>query len=52
MPLADADVQRYQETIAKAVAWLRRNQAELLALPDVSAHYKAPYLYVATGERV
>lgn len=52
MPLTDADVQQCQETITKAVAWLRRNQAELLALPDVSAHCKAPHLYAATGERV
>ena len=51
MILNDGEVARYQEIVAKALGWLRRNRAEIEAQPDVSAHYKAPYLYAATGER-
>lgn len=51
MILNDSEVARYQEIVAKALGWLRRNRAEIEAQPDVSAHYKAPYLYAATGER-
>ncbi len=51
MFLTDADVEGYRDVVAKAVNWLHRNHAEVVALPDVSAHYKTPYLYAATGER-
>ncbi len=51
MILNDSEVARYEEVVAKALGWLRRNRAEIEAQPDVSAHYKAPYLYAATGER-
>jgi len=52
MLLTDGDLQHYQETIAKAINWLRQNNAQLMAMADVSSHYKAPYMYAATGERL
>lgn len=52
MLLTQSDVQRCQQAMGRAVNWLRENNAQILELEDISSHYKAPYLYAATGERV
>ncbi len=43
---------RTREAIANGLGWLRRHDAEIARLPDLSAHYKAPYLYAATGDPI
>ena len=52
MLLNEADVERYENVVAKAVDWLRQNHEKVMQLPDVSSHYKAPYLYATVGERM
>jgi hypothetical protein len=37
-------------TIARGLGWLEKNRAEIVAQKDLSAHYKAPYLYAAVGD--
>lgn len=51
MVLNEADVARCEKVVAKAVGWLRDNHEKVMQLPDVSSHYKAPYLYATVGER-
>ncbi|PKM69757.1 MAG: hypothetical protein CVU94_02350 [Firmicutes bacterium HGW-Firmicutes-19] len=41
-----------KETISRGVGWLKRNQSQIATLSDLSAHYKAPYLYAAIGDPV
>ena len=49
--LAGADIERYDSAVAKAVNWLREHHRQVIELPDVSSHYKGPYLYATTGGR-
>ena len=37
-------------TIARGLGWLEQNKAQIIAQKDLSAHYKAPYLYAAVGD--
>jgi hypothetical protein len=39
-------------TIERGLGWLQRHQAEITEIADLSAHYKAPYLYAVTGDPV
>lgn len=39
-------------TITRGLGWLERNRAQIATLEDLSAHYKAPYLYAAVGDPV
>jgi hypothetical protein len=41
-----------RETIARGMGWLSCHEAETAQIDDLSAHYKAPYLYAVTGEPV
>ncbi len=52
MLLTETDMQSYQEVVARALNWLRQNEQKLMEMEDISSHYKAPFLYAATGERV
>lgn len=44
--------QHAQEAIKKGLTWLREHDRETLQIEDLSAHYKAPYLYAALGDPV
>ena len=48
----ESDIQRYQCTIDRALAFLRANEDEILRMDDLSAHYKALYLYASSDDRV
>lgn len=37
-------------TIARGLGWLERNHDQIIAIDDLSAHYKAPYLYASVGD--
>jgi hypothetical protein len=37
--------------IQKGILWLIENNAKIKEIEDLSAHYKAPYLYAVTGIR-
>jgi hypothetical protein len=39
-----------RKSIQKGLGWLREHDEEILQITDLSAHYKAPYLYAALGE--
>lgn len=41
-----------RNTIARGLGWLERNRDQIAALEDLSAHYKAPYLYAAVGDPI
>jgi hypothetical protein len=41
-----------QATISRGVGWLKRNRSAIAALEDLSAHYKALYLYAAIGDPI
>jgi len=43
---------RGQDTIARALDWLRRHEPEIARIEDLIAHYKAPYLYVTIGNPI
>lgn len=45
-------VRKGRDTIARGLGWLHRHEAEIGRLADLSAHYKAPYLYAVTGDPV
>ena len=45
-------LQRGQEAIAKGLSWLRHHDDEISQIEDLSAHYKAPYLYAVLGDPV
>ena len=37
-------------TIARGLNWLEQHRAQIVTQKDLSAHYKAPYLYAAVGD--
>lgn len=37
-------------TIARGLDWLEQHRAQIVTQKDLSAHYKAPYLYAAVGD--
>ncbi|MCX6081327.1 MAG: hypothetical protein NTW32_17485 [Chloroflexi bacterium] len=41
-----------RETIARGLGWLGQNRDSIAAIDDLSAHYKAPYLYAAIGDQL
>ncbi len=41
-----------QETVVKGLGWLRRLNAQISKIKDLSAHYKAPYLYAVMGDPI
>jgi len=43
---------RAREAIARGLSWLRQHEADVASIDDLSAHYKAPYLYAAVGDPV
>ena len=45
-------LQRGQEAIAKGLSWLRHHDDAISQMEDLSAHYKAPYLYAVLGNPV
>lgn len=45
-------LKRGQETIARGLGWLGRNADQISRIQDLSAHYKAAYLYAVLGDPV
>ncbi len=43
---------RGQRTVAKGLDWLRQHHDEISKTEDLSAYYKAPYLYAVVGDPV
>jgi hypothetical protein len=41
-----------QETIARGLSWLRQQEETISKIEDLSAHYKAPYLYAVVGDPI
>ena len=41
-----------QEAVVKGLSWLRRHSAQISKMEDLSAHYKAPYLYAVMGDPI
>lgn len=41
-----------QNTISKGLNWLNNNHLKIKQISDLSAHYKAPYLYASVGNPV
>jgi len=39
-------------TIMRGLGWIEQNRALIASLEDLSAHYKAPYLYAAVGDPI
>jgi hypothetical protein len=51
--LVDAKlIQQGQKAIEKGLHWLRQHDQEISKIEDLSAHYKAPYLYAVLGDAV
>lgn len=44
--------QRAEETIGRGLRWLQEHAEDINGIEDLSAHYKAPYLYAALGQPV
>jgi hypothetical protein len=42
--------QKGQKAIERGLSWLGRHEEEIAQLEDLSAHYKAPYLYAVLGD--
>lgn len=47
-----SDIEKYQQTISLAMGWLKDHHEEAIKVEDLSAHYKAPFLYAVLGEPV
>jgi hypothetical protein len=45
-------LQRGQETVARGLDWLDKNYDRISQIEDMSAHYKAPYLYATLGDPI
>lgn len=45
-------ISKAQTTITTGLAWLRDHDEEIGRLSDLSAHYKAPYLYAVLGDPI
>ncbi len=45
-------IQQGQKAIAQGISWLREHDTAISQIEDLSAHYKAPYLYAALGDPV
>lgn len=45
-------LQNAQMAVNRGLAWLRAHDDEIAALEDLSAHYKAPYLYATLGDPI
>ncbi|GAB4538418.1 MAG: hypothetical protein Kow0063_26170 [Anaerolineae bacterium] len=43
-------LERGQQAIARGLGWLRDNASQISQIEDLSAHYKAPYLYAVQGD--
>jgi hypothetical protein len=41
-----------RETIARGLGWLRQHDEQISQIRDLSAHYKAPYLYAVLGDPI
>lgn len=41
-----------KKTVNRGLNWLQNHQSEISQIKDLSAHYKAPYLYAAVGNPV
>jgi hypothetical protein len=41
-----------RETVAKGLDWLYRHNDQISQIEDLSAHYKAPYLYAVLGDSI
>ncbi len=41
-----------KKTVNRGLNWLETHQSDILQINDLSAHYKAPYLYAAVGNPV
>ena len=41
-----------QNTINKGLTWLKENRSKIEQINDLSAHYKAPYLYASVGDPI
>ena len=48
----DQLLKRGQETVARGLSWLRQHADQISQIEDLSAHYKAPYLYATLGDPV
>jgi len=44
-------IERTKNAIEKGISWLIENDIKIIEIEDLSAHYKAPYLYAVTGIR-
>lgn len=45
-------LERGQEAVARGLDWLSRHDDQISQIEDLSAHYKAPYLYAVLGDPV
>jgi hypothetical protein len=45
-------LKRGRETVARGLDWLSRHADQIAQIGDLSAHYKAPYLYAVRGDPV
>ena len=45
-------LERGQKTVARGLDWLRRHEDQISRIEDLSAHYKAPYLYAVLGDPI
>lgn len=43
-------IERGQEAIHRGIGWLRLHEDQIRQIEDLSAHYKAPYLYATLGD--
>lgn len=51
-PINQGLLTQTRESIVRGLRWLRQHDAEIAQIQDLSAHYKAPYLYAAVGDSV
>ena len=49
---SESQLDRYRQMVARALGFLRSSDDRLAEMADLCAHYKAPYLYASSGDRV
>lgn len=47
-----SETEKYQLAISSAMGWLKQHHEEAIKTEDLSAHYKAPFLYSVLGQPV
>ncbi|HVN82904.1 MAG TPA: hypothetical protein VMW38_28230 [Terriglobia bacterium] len=43
---------KYDQTMHRALSWLRKNEERIEGVADLASHYKAPYLYAVLGDTI